>query len=191
MITNNFCQRLGTTLMGMLITNVFFAHRTFNSAVAEFKEELGKLAYRLMHNPFAPDPAAAPSPQTGRGSPGSPASGSPTPDGAHPLLQLSKFNKANNIEKKTAQLRCVVCGKKTSWYCSACTTGPFNMVPVCPCSTRGGGKGGRGSKEHACEGHHCLHPGFRLTKRKNSKRARLDPDDPFLAGESDAEDEDD
>ena len=83
------------------------------------------------------------------------------------------------------------CGSKTSWYCSTCTDGPHAIVPVCPCTTRGGGKGGKGSKEHACEGHHCKHPAFRLSKRGcKTKRARLDPDDPILAGDSDAEDQD-
>ena len=171
--------------MGILFTDTFFAHQHFNAELAEFKEELGKLAYRLMHNPFAPDPTPPPSPQTGRGS-GSPTS--PQPDGNHPLMQLSKFNQEHGINKKTAALRCVVCGKKTSWYCSACTTGPFNIVPVCPCTTRGGGKGGKGSKEHVCEGFHCQHPGHRHTMRgKKTKRARLDPDDPVLVGDSDAD----
>ena len=88
MITNNFSLRLATTLMGILFTDTFFAHQHFNAELAEFKEELGKLAYRLMHNPFAPDPTPPPSPQTGRGS-GSPTS--PQPDGNHPLMQLSKL----------------------------------------------------------------------------------------------------
>ena len=126
--------------MGMLFTNTFFAHRHFNCELADFKEEIGKLAYRLMHNPHAPDPVVPPTPQARTvGSPNSP------PDArAHPLLQLSKFNEHHNIIKKTAALRCVVCNKKTSWYCVACIEGPHSIVPVCPSTTRGGGIRWRG-----------------------------------------------
>ena len=184
LITNNFSQRLATTLIGMLFTNVFFAHRHFNCELADFKEELGKLAFRLMHNPHVPDPAPPPAPQTRTaGSPGTPPAG----DGSHPLRQISKFNQEHNISKKTAALRCICCGKKTAWYCTACTDGANSIVPVCPSVTRGGGKGGKGCKEHSCEGYHCMHPGFRHSKRgRQTKRARLDnPDDPILEGDSD------
>ena len=44
-VTNNFSFRLATTLIGMVFANAFFAHRYFNSEVANFKEELGKLGY--------------------------------------------------------------------------------------------------------------------------------------------------
>ena len=142
---------------------------------------MGKLAFRLMHNPHAPDPTAPPSPQTKTGSPNS-----MDPEGAHPLMQISKFNVEHNIHKKTSALRCVICSRKTSWYCAACTEGPNSIVPVCPCTTRGGGKGGKGCKEHACESAHCSRPGFRLHKRPTkTKRARLDPNEPILEGDSD------
>ena len=66
---------------------------------------------------------------------------------------------------------------------------PNSIVPVCPCTSRGGGRGGKGSKEHVCEGFHCKHPSFRAHKRPHStKRARLDPDEPILEGDSDDED---
>ena len=184
MITNNFSLRLATTLMGMLFTNAFFAHRHFNCEVADFKEEMGKLAYRLMHNPHVPDPELPPSPQTRTA--GSP--NSPPPDSSHPLLRLSKFNQEHNIIKKTNVLRCVICNKTTSWYCAACTEGAHSIVPVCPAITKGGGKGGPGCKEHGCERFHCQHPGYRRPGfRKKSKRARADPDAPILAGDSDGE----
>ena len=184
LITCNFSVRLATTLMGMLFTNAFFAHRHFNSELADFKEEMGKLAYRLMHNPHAPDPVLPPTPQTRTaGSPNSP------PDTSHPLMQLSKFNLQHGIIKKTAALRCVVCNKQTSWYCSACTEGPHAIVPVCPCTTRGGGKGGAGCKEHPCEAFHCQHPSFRKSQKgKRTKRARRDEREPIFAGDSEDED---
>lgn len=184
LITNNFSLRLATTLMGMLFTNAFFAHRHFNSELADFKEEMGKLAYRLMHNPHAPEPVLPPTPQTRTaGSPNSP------PDASHPLMQLSKFNVQHGIIKKTAALRCVVCNKKTSWYCTACTEGPHSIVPVCPCTTRGSGRGGAGCREHACEAFHCQHPNFRKSQsKKRTKRARRDEHEPIFAGESEDED---
>ena len=184
-VTSNFSFRLATTLMGMLFTNAFFAHRTFNSEVADFKEELGKLGYRLMNNPFAPNPQLPPSPQTATGTPRSP----PPDESAHPLRQLVKFNAEHNITKKTSALRCVVCSKKTSWYCVTCTDGPHALVPVCPSMTRGCKAGGKGGCQHPCEMHHCKHPTFKKGgKRKNTKRRRLDPNDPILEGDSDDDD---
>ena len=45
-----------------------------------------------------------------------------------------------------------------------------------PISPRGGGKGGKGSKEHGCETVHNQHPCYRCKKPKTqTKRARLDP----------------
>ena len=181
-ITNNFSFRLATTLMGMLFTNTFFAHRYFNCELADSKEELGKLGYRLMNNPFVPAPQSPPSPQTATaGSPRSP----PPDDSSHPLRQLSKFNVEHNIKKKSSALRCVVCSGKTSWYCVTCTDGPHALVPVCPTSTRGSHRGGKGGCQHACEAFHCKHPTFKKGgKRKATKRQRLDPDDPELEGDS-------
>ena len=138
-----------------------------------------------MNNPFAPSPTSPPSPQTATGAPRSP----PPDDSSHPLRQLTKFNEEHNIRKKTASLRCVVCSKKTSWYCVTCTDGPHARVPVCPSITRGCKAGGRGGCQHACEGFHCKHPTFKKGgKRKNTKRRRLDPDDPILEGDSDEDD---
>ena len=137
-----------------------------------------------MHNPHAPEPVLPPTPQTRTaGSPNSP------PDASHPLMQLSKFNVQHGIIKKTAALRCVVCNKKTSWYCTACTEGPHSIVPVCPCTTRGSGRGGAGCREHACEAFHCQHPNFRKSQsKKRTKRARRDEHEPIFAGESEDED---
>ena len=68
------------------------------------------------------------------------------------------------------------------------TEGAHSIVPVCPAITKGGGKGGPGCKEHGCERFHCQHPGYRRPgARKKSKRARADPDEPILAGDSDGE----
>ena len=50
--------------------------------------------------------------------------------------------------KKSHLLRCVCCNKPTAWYCITCTKGPHEMCPVCPSETRGGGKGGKGTKVH-------------------------------------------
>ena len=191
MITNNFSLRLATTLMGILFTNVFFCHRFFNSELADFKVELGKLAYRLMYNPHAPSPTAAPSPQTHRAPGGSPSSRSPDSEQqcAHPLRQISKFDKEHNIIKKTHQLRCALCHKHTSWYCVTCTEGPNCMVPICPHESRGGGKGEKGTKCHPCEFDHCAHPLFRYGKHKRNERNRARGEEEEILSGDDQEDE--
>eukprot|EP00966_Prymnesium_polylepis_P275890 6374411-Prymnesium_polylepis.1 len=66
------------------------------------------------------------------------------------------------------------------------------MVPVCPCETRGGGKGGKGTKEHPCEHHHCAHPLFRFGKRRAATkrpRARAEDDETFEDDEAEQFDE--
>ena len=182
MVTNSFDFRMGCTLFGILVTNCFFLHRYLNSELADFKEEMSKLSYRVMRNPHAPDPNAKPSPQTGRGSP----PGSPDDhDRDHTLRQISLFDRENNIVKKHHQLRCVVCGKKTSWYCVGCTGGPHQMVPVCPCQTRGGGKGGKGTKTHDCERSHCRQ-GKKCARKKRQRTA----DEDILEGDTEDDDDD-
>ena len=121
----------------------------------DFKQEMGKLAYRLMYNPHAPDPNARPSPQTCRGSPPCSPCGDDDDCTPHVLRQLNKFNQEHNIKKKTCAMKCSICAiKKTSWYCVTCTKGPKQLIRVCPSHSRGGGKGGKGTKEHECEQTH-------------------------------------
>ena len=61
------------------------------------------------------------------------------------------------------------CNKKTAWYCVGCTTNPHDICPVCPSETRGGGKGGKGTKQHVCECAHARNPDFRFGKRNQAK----------------------
>ena len=105
---------------------------------------MSKLAYALMHNPHVLDPHASPEKQTHRGAPSPGDQG----DRDHTLRQISK---EHQIVKKSPQLRCVCCNKKTSWYCVGCTTGLYDICPVCPSETRGGDKGGEVTKQHVCE----------------------------------------
>lgn len=53
-------MRLGTSLQGMVSTDVFMVDRYFNDAKANFKmREMCKLLYHLMHNDFLKHEAAA------------------------------------------------------------------------------------------------------------------------------------
>ena len=75
-LTNSFSLRFGTTMHGMVFVNAFFGLRCFSMPVADFKPEMSKLAYRLMHNSLlVVDAGPSRSPGTpGSGPPNSPNS---------------------------------------------------------------------------------------------------------------------
>ena len=53
----------------------------------------------------------------------------------------------------------------------------FELVPVHPDSTLGGGKKGGGAKQHVCEGRHRCDPGFRKSRTYQAKRQRVPEDE--------------
>ena len=50
--TNSFAMRFGTSMHGVLFTDVFFAYRYFNDKDAIFNEKMEELAFAMMHNCF-------------------------------------------------------------------------------------------------------------------------------------------
>ena len=158
--TNNFSFRFFTTLLGTVAVNAFFAHRYFNSSVADFTAEMDKLGVRLMKNAEATAEQPS-SPAAGVASP-------PLPDfeavchDAVSLKSVPGYKEATQGQKQGGkQQRCVWCNAPTSWCCKGCSTGPSHLVPICPPTTVGrkGEKKGV-TVEHACLAHHRLQPTF-------------------------------
>ena len=178
LVTNRFDFRVGTSLMGMHFTNTFFAHRYFNEPDADFKEQMGKLAYRLMHNPYLNEE------DTDYGSsPGSAGSGSQrsrsaartsTPSAmggcAHVLIPLRTVEGYKVGQTGGAQQRCSICNLKTSWVCGECTDGPTSLVPLCPEETTTRGKSHGLKIMHKCRIKHVLDP---LRFPKGSQREKV------------------
>lgn len=168
LITNSFAFRFGCSMHGMTFTDVFFAYRHFKDAKADFKELMGELAYKLMHNHFLPQ---AISPRT-----------SPSVSRASPTIYSSEdsdhFAARHDLVKLKSirgycggkQQRCVLCNRFTVWCCATCTTGPMALVPVCPARSNFRGV----INIHYCHTRHisnpALLPGSR--HRKGAKRAR-------------------
>ncbi|KAL1528519.1 hypothetical protein AB1Y20_009862 [Prymnesium parvum] len=165
LVTNSFNFRFGSSMHGVVFTDVFFAHRFFNDKDASFKQELGKLAYSLMHNDFLPTktPQKSP-PSTGRGSPCSDCED-------HSLVQIKSLKGFNGW----FQQRCILCNNMTTWCCAACSAGPLALVPVCAEKTyvRHGPNKGKYVK-HGCLQRHRDNPALLPTgrRRKGAKRAR-------------------
>ena len=80
-LTNSFSLRFGTTMHGMVFVNAFFGLRCFSMPVADFKPEMSKLAYRLMHNSLLVVDAG---PSRSPGTPGSGPPNSPNSPAASP-----------------------------------------------------------------------------------------------------------
>ena len=195
LVTNRFDLRFGTSFMGIHLTNTFFAHRHFNEPDADFKEQMGKLAYRLMHNSFIQE--------EGEGSPGSAGSKrnrtaarsktpSPVSGCGHTLVLLRHVEGYKVGHSGGPQQRCAMCNRKTSWVCSECTDGPASLVPICPDATTSRGKYGGSQIQHKCLAKHCLDP-IRFPKGTNREKGcakrRMGVDDGCELGWSDSDGE--
>lgn len=180
-LTNSFSLRFGTTMHGIVFTNAFFGLRCFSLPVADFKPEMTKLAYRLMHNSLLVGKGPSRSPGTPGGAPNSPNgaasaasdSGRSSPGGccgSHPLMPLR--NLINYRGGK--QQRCVLCGGKTALCCSICTTDTDHIVPICPHVAKGRGKDKGKVFIHDCQRLHEEDPSARAPRKgaKRVKRAR-------------------
>ena len=60
--TNDFCLMFGSTMMGMVIANSFFALQCFGSGKPQFKQPMELLALSLMRNPLRRAELQGPSP---------------------------------------------------------------------------------------------------------------------------------
>lgn len=132
-LTDRFALRFGTTMHGILFTDSFFAYRYFNSELADFREELSKLAYSLMHNTDVAQPKSPPKgqQQARRASPNSGCISSYSSDGAeHVLVKMKAMPFFQG--GKDGRERCVVCNKKTLWCYNDCSDAPHALVPLCP-----------------------------------------------------------
>lgn len=158
--TNTFAFRYFTTLLGMVAVNAFFAHRYFNSSVADFKSEMDKLGFRLMNNHEANSPEPSPPKVTSTASPFR-----IDLDVCHDVLPLKSLpgyiEATQNQKQKGKQQRCVWCNNVTSACCKGCSTGPCCVVPICPERTiaRKGPKSGK-IIYHSCMSHHRLNPTY-------------------------------
>ena len=179
-LTNSFSLRFGTTMHGMVFTNAFFGVRRFSMPVAEFKPEMSKLAYRLMHNSLLVDqgPPRSPSSPFSPFSPGSPdgdgsESGRSSPSsccGAHPLIALRLLAGYRGGK----QQRCAICGGRTAYCCSVCTKDTDHIVAICPRVAKGRGQDKGKLFLHECQRFHEDDPTKRAPRKgaKGKKRAR-------------------
>lgn len=135
--TNQFSMRFGTTIFGMMFTDAFFAHKYWNDPNADFKAEMGKLAYRMMHNPDLPAKQPAAAPQVSRKRSGSPSSDCSADGESHVLCKLVDLPGFQGYH----QQRCAWCPQRTVWCCATCSVAPFDLVPLCRDSFRHRGNG--------------------------------------------------
>lgn len=184
-LTDRFAMRFATTMHGILFTDAFFALRYFNNATTDFKEEMGKLAYQLMHNPeveaSGPQAASTPSPRNGKKQArrvltNSGCVSTSSSDGqAHPLVKMKAL--PSWVGGKDGRQRCIVCDKKTLWCCLDCSDAPLALVPLCPMSSNKRGV----ITTHACYEKHCADPSWMPKGRRptggSTKRCRASYDD--------------
>ena len=137
-LSNRFCMRLATTLMGMVFVDAFFALKHFsNDPSLDFRAEMEKLALHLAS--AMPKKKSSPSSSAARSAARSCSSPSTTSTcEEHVLVPLSSLGKSYKGGK---QQRCNICNRKTSWVCATCTQGPHALWPCCPEITRKRGKG--------------------------------------------------
>ncbi len=117
----------------MVFVNAFFALRYLGDAQADFKIEMNKLAYALMHNHFLPQ-----APRSPGASPASRADGecSPCADGVlHTLVSLKTFGHQTN-GKGATQEKCNVCNRKCTYVCAGCSPNKFQLWSCCPPFTK-------------------------------------------------------
>lgn len=195
MLLSHLQQQQRNAQNTVIAMNLFLAQRYFHMGLADYKEETDTLTYRPMHNCHLqpPTPTASPTHDTLASSSSSdatePTLRPPSPPTAtagglpHKLVLLRSLYEKYGIEMpkkgKAVQQRCVCCNKPTSWACSVCSEGAFQLVPVHPARTRGGGCSGKGGQQHDCERVHCCNPSFRKSaqvKAMRAKRARDDDD---------------
>ena len=176
-ITKCFATRLMTTFSGINFVDTFMAHMYFNEPYMfatksfDFREEMNKLAYSLLHNKVLAAEMASKNPHHTPGTFGeaeraarripngfepqgfvSINGGPPSRESLHkhvliPLSQVLGY-------KGCKQQRCMLCDELVSWVCARCTTGPRSLVPMHPFSTKHRGK----LTNHGCLKAHRKNP---------------------------------
>ena len=175
-VTNRFNFRYFTTILGMIVTNSFFAHRHFNNSGDEFKPLMDRLAIKLMNNPhISPDsPTISP---IGSGTRRSPLECDECVD--HEIVPLKDIpgyvDAVKDQKQKGKQQRCLWCNNPTSWACKTCSRGAHGLAPICPAVTiprKGDNKSV--PQHHQCLCNHRANPSFWPQSKfgKGAKRAR-------------------
>lgn len=192
LLTDRFALRYATTIHGIMFTDAFFAYKYFNSEIADFREEMNRLAYSLMHNPDLPQPqptsTGKASKRARRTSPNSGGVASSSSDGgAHPLVKMRVL--PNYMGGKDGRQRCCVCDRKTVWACLDCSEAPHSLFPLCPmvCNQRGT------ISVHNCYEKHCADPLWMPKGRAptgGAKRRRATADDDGVELSYDCDDDD-
>ena len=115
-----------------------------------------------------------PSPQSGRGSPGTPECVECEVHEAVSLKSIPGYKEAVEKQKQGGkQQRCLWCNKPTSWCCRICSKGPHALAPICPavtCPKTGDLKGQKVS--HPCLGLHGGNPTFWPRGQQTANTAR-------------------
>ena len=168
-VTNNFSFRFFTSMLGILVTNAYFAHRYFNDPIADFKAEIDRLAMRLINNAFLEPTEVPRTPRTGFNLL---VEVQPC---QHQLLPLKCMPGYKDACPGSKQQRCALCNRFTSWYCGACSTQLMQLLPICPEVTQGrNGKKGE-TFHHACFREHIQNPESRyhlkLGKKKRGRKS--------------------
>lgn len=189
LLTDRFSLRFGTTMHGVLFTDSFFAFRYYNDPIADFREQMNRLAYSLMHNPDVQTPSSSPpkgSKKTRRCAPNSGGISSSSSDGqSHALVKLRAL--PNYVGGKDGRQRCIVCNKKTIWACLDCSDAPSSLFPLCPMQSNKHGN----IVAHTCYDKHSASPLWMPKGRATTggaKRRRASADDFELDVEEDCED---
>ena len=187
--TDRFEFRFGTSMQGIIFVDSFFAYRHFNNPLADFRAELGRLAYKLMHNPDL-QPKATPSPppkKAQRASPGSGGSACSEDGTTHTLIKIRSIQGYSG--GKDGRQKCMICNKKTTWCCAACSDGALQLFPLCPHQTNYKGDiCARGCLEKHWENPACMPKGRSKTggakRRKAGDSAGVDAEPGSSSDES-------
>jgi len=175
---------MAATLLGMLVTNAFFASMHFSGDRRVFRDDLGSLALKLMQNDFLTSPAGSPSAGGGGNRRGASTAGGAADHTPVPMRSLD-----SRLPPKY-QLRCNCCNRKVTWCCLQCSVPPYGWWPVCPEKTRAKGV----TTTHVCLAVHRNDPDItprarRPRKRQSRKRGRSSPSHNEDEAESASEDE--
>ena len=88
-----------------------------------------------MHNPDL-QPKGTPSPppkKAQRASPGSGGSACSEDGTTHTLIKIRSIQGYSG--GKDGRQKCMICNKKTTWCCAACSDGALQLFPLCPHQT--------------------------------------------------------
>lgn len=121
--THSWVTRTLSTILGVIFVNSHLAMRFLRGPVdaetaSTFKDDMDKLAYRLIFNPYLNNEQRDLRPRAGE--PGAIL----TPEalrGNHVLASLTESTKFRDKPSNSAKLRCCICGKPTRTFCVDCS----------------------------------------------------------------------